>query len=99
MALKLYTVPFCPYCDRIRDALARLNLAYDEISIVGLPGGRDEVARLSGQRRVPVLVDGERVVHDSARILAYLDENHSGANGHHSDRPQGGSRWRIRRRP
>lgn len=34
----------------------------------------DTIKRLSGQHMVPVLVDGERVVHDSWNIAAYLEE-------------------------
>ena len=32
-----------------------------------------EIEELTGQRRVPVLVDGDEVIHDSRRILQYLD--------------------------
>ncbi len=34
---------------------------------------RPEVEELTGQRWVPVLVHGEEVIHDSHRILEYLD--------------------------
>ena len=34
---------------------------------------RPEVEELSGQRWVPVLVHGDQVIHDSHRILEYLD--------------------------
>ena len=34
---------------------------------------RPEVEDLTGQRWVPVLVHGEEVIHDSHRILEYLD--------------------------
>jgi len=34
---------------------------------------RPEIEELTGQRRVPVLVDGDEVVHDSKRIVQYLD--------------------------
>ena len=37
---------------------------------------RPEIVELTGQRRVPVLVEGEEVVHDSRRILQYLDHAH-----------------------
>ena len=37
---------------------------------------RPEIVELTGQRRVPVLVEGEEVVHDSKRILQYLDHAH-----------------------
>jgi glutathione S-transferase len=34
---------------------------------------RPEIEELTGQRRVPVLVDSQEVVHDSKRIAEYLD--------------------------
>lgn len=38
--------------------------------------GRPEIEELTGQRRVPVLVHGNEVVHDSKRIVQYLDFVH-----------------------
>ena len=72
MGLKLYTTPFCSWCERVRDDLERRQLAYEEVSVGWSRGDRREVHRLSGQYQVPVLVDGEQVVHDSARILSHL---------------------------
>ena len=37
---------------------------------------RPEIEELTGQRRVPVLVDGNEVVHDSKRIVQYLEWKH-----------------------
>ena len=34
---------------------------------------RPEIVELTGQSRVPVLIDGDEVVHDSKRIIQYLD--------------------------
>ncbi len=36
---------------------------------------RPEVEELTGQRWVPVLVHGEQVIHESHRILEYLDHH------------------------
>ena len=33
----------------------------------------DEIDELTGQRWVPVLVHGDEVIHDSRRILEYID--------------------------
>lgn len=33
---------------------------------------RPEIQELTGQNRVPLLIDGDEVVHDSKRILQYL---------------------------
>jgi len=34
---------------------------------------RAEIEELTRQRRVPVVVDGDEIVHDSRRIVQYLD--------------------------
>jgi glutathione S-transferase len=34
---------------------------------------RPEIAELTDQNRVPVLVDGNEVIHDSKRILEYIE--------------------------
>ncbi len=62
---------FSPYCWR-----TRLVLAHKGIDVEGLPWRFTEKARIafSGGTRVPVLVDGERVVTDSWHIAEYLDE-------------------------
>ena len=36
-------------------------------------GPRAEIEELTGQTRVPVLIDGDEVIHDSKRILEYLE--------------------------
>jgi glutathione S-transferase len=48
---------------------------------------RPEIEELTGQHRVPVLVDGDEVVHDSRRILQYLDWAY--AKPRRSKRPPG----------
>jgi glutathione S-transferase len=39
---------------------------------------RPEIDELTSQRRVPVLVDGDEVIHDSKRINQYLDWKYGG---------------------
>ena len=41
---------------------------------------RPEIEELTRQRRVPVLVDGEEVVHDSKRIAQYLEWKQAAEN-------------------
>ena len=63
--------PFSPYCWRARMALAHKGLEAERI-----PWRFTESAAIafSGQDKVPVLVDGERVVSDSWAIACYLDQ-------------------------
>lgn len=50
-----------------------MDIDYAEVRVPFLKRDRPEVHELSGQRWVPVLVDGEQVIADSHRILEYLD--------------------------
>jgi glutaredoxin 3 len=72
--LSLYTIPWCAYCDRVKDELARLDLDYEEITVPASRFQRDEIYRLTGQRQVPVLVEGDLVLHESSRIVAHLQQ-------------------------
>ena len=62
---------FSPYCWRTKLALAHKGLAFDTISWRFTD--KDAIA-FSGQGRVPVLVDGDRVVFDSWTIATYLED-------------------------
>jgi len=68
---------FSPFCWRIRMALAHKGLAVETV-----PWGFTEKDRLPQPNagRVPVIVDGGTVVHDSTAIADYLEE-------HYADRP------------
>lgn len=37
---------------------------------------RPEIVDLTGQKRVPLLIDDDQVIHDSRRILQYLDHRY-----------------------
>jgi len=63
----------CPYCARVRVALAEKGLEWKgrEVDLARKP---PELLALNPANGVPVLVDGDRVIPDSLRILEYLDE-------------------------
>ena len=64
---------FSPFCWRARMALAHKGLAVE-----ALPWRFTEKDKLPQPNvgRVPVIVDGERVVHDSSAIADYLEEQY-----------------------
>jgi glutathione S-transferase len=66
--------PFSPYCWRTRMALAHKNLNAECV-----PWRFTETYKIgfSGQARVPVLVDGGKVVFDSWTIANYLEDTYS----------------------
>jgi glutathione S-transferase len=68
---------FSPFCWRIKMALAHKGLAVETV-----PWRFTEKDKLPKPNagRVPVIVDGDRVVHDSTAIADYLEE-------HYPDRP------------
>ena len=81
VALKLYDLAgaeperrFSPYCWRIKMALAHKGLPFD--TTPWRFSDKDMIA-FSGQGRVPVLVDGDRVVFDSWTIATYLEDTYS----------------------
>lgn len=62
----------CP-CGAVERRLRKLGLEHGTERVARLRARRPEVHELTRQDRVPVLVDGEEVIHDSRRILQYLD--------------------------
>ena len=65
---------FSPYCWRTRFALAHKGLP---VETVPWRFTERDVIAFSGQARVPVIRDGERVVFDSWTIAGYLEETYS----------------------
>jgi glutathione S-transferase len=61
----------CP-CGAVERRLRRLDLEHETRRVPYKRNARPEIDELTGQRRVPVLVDGDEVIHDSKRILQYL---------------------------
>lgn len=62
----------CP-CGRVARRLRYAGIPYDEVRVRVLKRDRPEVDALTGQRWVPVLVHGDEVIHDSKRIIQYVE--------------------------
>jgi glutaredoxin len=75
MAITLYALDGCPYCEKVHDALEDYGVEYDTRWVEALHSTRNEVKRVSGQRAVPVLIDDERGVTmgESDNILQYVE--------------------------
>ncbi len=69
-AIKLYTGEYCTYCRRVRNELEKLDLPYRAVNADA--DGRQEVMRLSGQQRIPILTIDEEVLVDSSYIIREL---------------------------
>ncbi len=71
--LELHQFRHSSFCEKVRLILAAKGLDYVALEVT--PGlGQLELFRLSGQRQVPVLVDGGEVIADSTAIALYLEE-------------------------
>jgi glutathione S-transferase len=80
MAIKLYDLAgadpdrrFSPFCWRTRLALAHKGL---DVETVPWRFVEKDVIAFSGQGRVPVIQDGERVIYDSWAIAEYLEDTY-----------------------
>jgi glutathione S-transferase len=65
----------CP-CGAVARRLAKLGIEHETERLPYRRSDRPEIVELTGQNRVPVLVDGDEVIHDSKRILEYLEHAH-----------------------
>jgi glutathione S-transferase len=73
--LELYQFELSHYCEKVRLILDYKGLPYRKIEVT--PGlGQVDLYRLSGQRQVPVLKDGNEVIADSTAIAKYLDQRY-----------------------
>jgi glutaredoxin 3 len=70
----------CP-CGAVARRLGKLELEYRTERVPYRRNARPEIEELTRQRRVPVLVDGDEVIHDSKRIVQYLDWKYGGEKG------------------
>jgi glutaredoxin 3 len=76
--IRLYHRWKCPWCAAARQGVENVGV---EVELVEVPYPREErteVLALSGQARIPVLVDGDEVIVDSRRVVRHLYERYGG---------------------
>lgn len=78
--MRLYHRWKCPWCAAARQAIENVGAEVELVEVPYPRGERVEVRELSGQSKVPVLVDGDEVVVDSRRIVRHLYERYGGAD-------------------
>jgi glutathione S-transferase len=59
-------------CGTVARTLKKRGIEFEELRVAQRRRNRIEIHELTGQDWVPVLVDGQEVIHDSHRILEYL---------------------------
>jgi glutathione S-transferase len=70
--VRLYHRWKCPWCAAARQAIENVGVEVELVEVPYPREQRDEVERVSGQRRVPVLLDGGDVVVESRRVVRHL---------------------------
>ncbi|NBQ22104.1 MAG: glutathione S-transferase family protein, partial [Synechococcaceae bacterium WB6_3B_236] len=70
--MELFQFRHSAFCEKVRLVLAAKAISYDVNEVV--PGlGQWELFRLSGQRQVPLLRDGNELIADSTAIALHLE--------------------------
>lgn len=77
--MRLYHRWKCPWCAAARQAIENVGAEVELLEVPYPREERDEVDRASGQRRVPVLIDGDEIVVESRRVVRHLYSRYGGA--------------------
>lgn len=61
--IEIYTIPFCPYCDRAKALLGRKGVPFEEIDApTGSAARKAAIERSGGKSTVPqVFIDGRAI--------------------------------------
>jgi glutaredoxin 3 len=76
--MRLYHRWKCPWSAAARQGIENVGVDVELVEVPYPREERTEVLALSGQSRVPVLVDGDEVLVDSRRIVRHLYERYGG---------------------
>jgi len=77
----LYQTDWCPYCQRVREALARLDLQYRTVNVPDEHANRTELGAIFGKTGVPSMTDaGVKIADDDDAIIAYLEKKYGKAS-------------------
>ena len=58
----IYTSPVCPHCDRAKQRLTELGVAFREVDIMADRAGLRELLVTTGRHAVPTVVVGEKAM-------------------------------------
>jgi glutaredoxin 3 len=74
--VKVYSIPDCPWCDKVKKYLKLKNVAYEEFNVEEDDEARNELYKISGDQVVPVTtIDGKNYVlsFDKEKLDALLN--------------------------
>ncbi|HOM68450.1 MAG TPA: glutaredoxin family protein [Candidatus Paceibacterota bacterium] len=60
--IKIYTTPFCPYCELAKKFFKEHNLEYQEINVADDDEAREELIAKTKQYSVPVIEIGSNLI-------------------------------------
>lgn len=73
--ITLYDNPFSPFARKVRLVLAHKKIPYASVDALAL-SNRERLLAVNARAEVPVLIDGEVAVANSADIVAYLEHRY-----------------------
>lgn len=76
--MRLYHRWKCPWCAAARQGIENVGAEVELVEVPYPREERDELERVSGQRKVPVLVDGDRVVVGSREVVRHVYARYGG---------------------
>ena len=91
--ITLYQTEWCPHGHRVRQLMTELGLTYTTVNVAFDPEGRPDLVAISGQSGVPVLQDGDKVLHSSDEIVEYLRATYPAPED--AAEHEGKGRWRM----
>lgn len=71
--LRLFVLPQCPYCNKVRDYLKDKDFDV-EIVDVNVPENQDELMRVGGQDMVPCLFIDGKPLYESGDIIQWFKD-------------------------
>lgn len=74
VVVKVYTTPFCPYCEMVKALLNHHGIAFREVDVRSDQKAAKEMVSKSGQDGVPVVEIDDKIIvgFDSEKILEAL---------------------------
>ncbi len=61
--VQVYTMDYCPYCERAKSLLKKRGVEFQEIRVADDDDAKwDELYRLSGMRTMPQIFHGKKVI-------------------------------------
>jgi len=62
MKVKIYTTPFCPYCQMAKEFLKQRGVKFEEVNVQEDRGAALEMIQKTGQNGVPVIEIGDKII-------------------------------------